>query len=30
MSFAVEGENLKDNNWWKAFEGKGTKSNQNN
>jgi hypothetical protein len=30
MSFVVLGENLKDNNWWKAFEGKGTKINQNN
>ena len=28
MSFAVIGENLKDNVWWKAFEGKGTKSNK--
>jgi len=28
MSFSVKGENLKDNNWWKAFEGKGTKSNK--
>jgi hypothetical protein len=27
MSFAVVGENLKDNIWWKAFEGKGTKNN---
>jgi len=26
MSFVVIGENLKDSNWWKAFEGKGTKS----
>jgi len=30
MSFDVKGENLKDNTWWKAFEGKGTKINQNN
>jgi hypothetical protein len=29
MSFIVKGENLKDNVWWKAFEGKGTKSNKN-
>jgi hypothetical protein len=28
MSFDVKGENLKDNKWWKAFEGKGTKSNK--
>jgi hypothetical protein len=27
MSFDVKGESLKDNNWWKSFEGKGTKSN---
>jgi hypothetical protein len=27
MSFIVKGENLKDNVWWKAFEGEGTKSN---
>ena len=26
MSFIVKGENLKDNVWWKAFEGKGTKT----
>jgi hypothetical protein len=30
MSFVVIGENLRDNNWWKAFEGKGSKINQNN
>ena len=30
MSFVVTGENLKDNFWWKAFEGKGTKINQKN
>jgi phage pi2 protein 07 len=24
MSLVVKGENLKDNVWWKAFEGKGT------
>ena len=28
MSFVVIGENLNDNVWWKAFEGKGTKINQ--
>jgi hypothetical protein len=28
MSFVVKGENFKDNVWWKAFEGKGTKSNK--
>ena len=27
MSFAVKGESLKDNIWWKAFEGKGIKNN---
>jgi hypothetical protein len=26
MYFIVNGENLKDNVWWKSFEGKGTKS----
>jgi hypothetical protein len=28
MSFVVKGENFKDNVWWKAFEGKGTKSHK--
>ena len=28
MSFVAKGENLTDNSWWKAFEGKGTKSNK--
>jgi hypothetical protein len=28
MSLVVKGENLKDNIWWKAFEGKGTKNNK--
>jgi hypothetical protein len=28
MSFTVKGENLKDNVWWKAFEGKGTKTHK--
>jgi hypothetical protein len=27
MSFAVKGESLKDNIWWKSFEGKGIKNN---
>jgi len=26
MSFVAKGENLTDNTWWKAFEGKGTKN----
>jgi len=28
MSLVVRGENLKDNIWWIAFEGKGTKNNK--
>lgn len=28
MSLVVTCENLKDNNWWKSFEGKGTKNNK--
>ena len=28
MSLVIKGENLKDNTWWKDFEGKGTKNNK--